>query len=69
MQFSWRDARHLLDQGLLRPPWGTLLPQIAHIYKTEISTTEYLENGLRSMSCDAFLKYLKVRKIHVIPGI
>ncbi|CAM9659160.1 unnamed protein product, partial [Rangifer tarandus platyrhynchus] len=32
-------------------PDDPLVPEIAQIYKTEISTTEYLGNGLRSMPC------------------
>ncbi|KAB0379008.1 hypothetical protein FD755_010586 [Muntiacus reevesi] len=38
-------------------PDDSLVPEIARIYKTdEISTTEYLRNGLRGMLCDATLK-------------
>jgi hypothetical protein len=32
------------------------VPEIAWTYKTEVSTTEYLRNGLRSMPRDATLK-------------
>ena len=37
-------------------PDDPVVPEIAWIYKTEISTTEYLRSGLRSMPCDATLK-------------
>ena len=37
-------------------PDDPVVPKIAWIYKTEISTIEYLRDGLRSMPCDASLK-------------